>query len=167
MDLPIALARMLEVSCSNDVLRNWSIYEERDGSYTFKIRFDSQKSRHVENSSPVVPCELSSFKKKSAKQQSRDNDRHKAWQERRITRSQTARIAAEMNSGDHGVEQAINKDSPVETFRCETQLSANSPEFRPSLDLTNLTDREIVDVECDMDSDSDGSYCPDHVSPGD
>ena len=84
MDLPIALARMLEVSCSNDVLRNWSIYQERDGSYTFKIRFDSQKSRHVENSTPAIPRELSSFKRKSAKQQSRDNDRHVAWQERRV-----------------------------------------------------------------------------------
>ena len=111
MDMPIALQRMLESACVNDQLKNWSIYEEKDGVYTFKIRFISQEKRHIESSATgsmentqvVNKC---AFKQKSAKQLERDSARNKAWQQRRISKSQTAETNVMGNSS-----------SPVEQFR--------------------------------------------------
>lgn len=54
MDLhvPISLLRMLEVSCDNDKVKNWNVFEDKDGSYVFKIRFIPNKIRHYDDYFP-------------------------------------------------------------------------------------------------------------------
>lgn len=171
MDLPAALVRMLEVSCVNDSLKNWSVYEERDGSYTFKIRFSPSVSRHIEDSCMPIPTSKSStvknvFKRKSQSQIDRDSARNKAFQEktRPNTRSQTAKQFTE------GRAPPIDPESSIESVR-HCSLNVESPCFIPTDLVINSTHRElnVISDEADDhiddytaefdDSDSDTQEC--------
>ena len=162
MDLPSSLLRMLESSCAHDQLKNWSIYEEKDGVYTFKIRFQPNVSRHIEDLKPDNSSRTNTFKRKNARQMSRDNARNKSWQERRITRSQTAKQSSEDNTTRADSCSApvlgtvINFDTPIETERhSDFQFNPDSPEFTPPSYL-NLTNRDIVEIsDVDLSSNSD------------
>ena len=169
MDLPAALVRMLEVSCVNDSLRNWSVYQERDGSYTFKIRFSPSLDRHIEDSSIPVPNGSSSsvknvYKRKSRSQINRDNTRCKAFQEkektRPVTRSQTAKQHIDMANRP----PKIDPDSSIESVR-HCSLSVNSPSFIPS--SLDFTDREIreIPVKSDTDESNDDTFCDSDCEP--
>ncbi len=89
MELPAVLQRMLASALQHDELQNWSVYEERDGKYTFKLRFNSKKVSHISSVDSIdnIPIHSESFKRKSAKQKSRDNKRSENFQ--RLTRSQS------------------------------------------------------------------------------
>ena len=152
MELPSTLLRMLEGSCVNDNLKNWSIYEEKDGSYVFKIRFIPNCDRHIEDNHRPVPISNSSvkcsFKRKNQKQVDRDYVRNQAYQDRRITRSQAAKSSAETNkqSSDPAIvcTPALNPESPIETVRHSSfDLNAEVPEFIPNVDFES-TARETL-----------------------
>ena len=161
MDLPASLLRMLEVSCSNDSLKNWSVYQERDGSYTFKIRFSTNTSRHIDDNSTPLQDSCSSgvksaFKRKTRSQIDRDSARSKVFQERSrpSTRSQTAK----QRSDDTAVKTP--HESPIETVR-HCSLNSESPSLFPiSIDL-NTTERELPEIP---DSDMYDSVASEHNS---
>ena len=120
MDLPVALLRLLEVSCANDSVKNWSIFEERDGCYTFKIRFVQNKDRHIEyiegTGSPAIPSSPignTVFKRKSPKQVERDNERSKAYQDRIMNRSQTAKQSSGTVQNSVEDNQSVTNITPV------------------------------------------------------
>ena len=151
MDLPTPLLRMLEISCANDSVKNWNIYQEADGNYVFKIRFSTIQDRHVENSSPIPDnvrtVNRCSFKRKSDRQVTRDNDRHKNWQDRRITRSQAAKQSNNQACGNSApISTSSRLDCSIEDERHNSlQLDVTAPEYTP-LKLQNTTDRSITNV---------------------
>ncbi len=160
MDMPIALRRMLESACVNDQLKNWSIYEEKDGVYTFKIRFVSQEKGHVESSATSVMENTQSvnrcaFKQKNSRQLERDSERNKAWIQRRMDKRVTRSMAKEQANSqvvDQGPTQSagqlssrINPDSPVENFRRSVSCSSHdSP--NPGINTFEETFREEYDL---------------------
>ncbi len=153
MDLPTPLLRMLETSCANDTVKNWNIYQEADGNYVFKIRFSQIQERHIENSSPIPGVSKSSrcsYKQKSDRQVNRDNERHKNWQERRVTRSQTAKQSNEQACvNSTGISSRL--DCSIEDERHNSlQFDVATPEFTPL--KMNMTDREITNVPVDNSS---------------
>ena len=164
MELPTALLRMLEGSCANDDLKNWSVYEEKDGSYTFKIRFIPKSDRHIGNncvqtmSSSSVKC---AFKRKSQKQVDRDCMRNQAYQDRRITRSQTAKQCTNVNGQDAPDRvsvsaPAINPQSPIETVRhASFDLNLEVPEFNREVDLDSTVRTLQSTPECAFESSTD------------
>ena len=112
MDLPTVLLRMLTSACENDQLKNWSVYEERDGNYTFKIRFMPKEYRHIEVSSSQVQGknQQSAYKRKSDNQIARDKRRSEERKNRAITRSQSAKIINSTpgeGSSNNPVEESI------------------------------------------------------------
>ena len=142
MDLPIALLRLLEVSCANDSVKNWSVFEERDGCYTFKIRFVQNKDRHIEfiegTGSPVIPSSPvvnTVFKRKSAKQVERDNGRNKAYRERISTRSQTAE------------QSSVTVENAVEDNQTTPAKQKPSEVVKPSSPNSSLTLSTTVNLE--------------------
>ena len=156
MDLPSALLRMLEGSCENDKLKNWSVYEEKDGCYTFKIRFIPNSDRHIGDISVHSPIQSSNvqcaFKRKNEKQINRDFERNKVYQEKRITRSQTAKNSVSTNAQEESKSSRtqINHGSPIEGVRHNSMLSdtpsglnTSSPVFVPA--AMEATTREIDD----------------------
>ncbi len=152
MDLPTPLLRMLEVSCSKDTVKNWNIYQEKEGSYVFKIRFSPVLDRHVESSPIPIPesaCNLNNcaYKRKSVKQVSRDSDRHIAWQERRITRSQTAaKQSKEQACGFSSVRPPSIEEERHSSFQSDITYS---PDFTPI--KMDETKREMENVSISDD----------------
>ena len=171
MELPIALQRMLEVSSVSDKLKSWNIYQEKYGSYTFKIRFIPNEVRHFESTCKDIPASTPvlndcvnnfecAFRRKSQKQLQRDNARAQVWQEKRITRSQTAKPSTDNNPGTEG-QSAISKDGSIETFLQDSfSLNAEAPEFVSPMKIDsarddiqdsttehiNMTSRDIPDI---------------------
>ena len=158
MELPDALRRMLESACDNDVLKNWSVYQEKEGVYSFKIRFVSSPVRHVENSSGDNPPAaskqvLSSFKRKNARQVERDNKRQLEFNARRVTRSQTCQQSSQpIVTEEAKTNGQSDCNDTIEDFRNDTpvhelsSLNVNSAVFSPiALDTTN---REVCDIDC-------------------
>lgn len=165
MELPIVLERMLNTALQYDSLKNWSIYEERDGVYTFKLRFIPRKGSHVKPTSSDIPKQThstKSYKRKTTKNVIRDKERNEAYLNRRITRSQARDqechskpqtvIQQEKSSVDCGLDEKdsslefVSAESPaIETFRHSSfTLSAHAPEFEylQNLDYTNRLDSE-------------------------
>lgn len=171
MDLPAALERMLTAAVQSDTLRNWSIYQERDGVYTFKLRFISRKVCHIlepmhsmdstkQNNSEV-------YKRKNAYQINRDMSRAEEFYNRRVTRSQTVQsrnlenlenvstsVVSSANSVPEGKGDSpkmISVESPdIETFRHSSfALSAEAPEFELPQSL-DCTDRDDSDVDSNI-----------------
>ena len=171
MELPAALLRMLDVSCEVDQLKNWSVYQERDGCYTFKIRFLPNNSRHVDDQ--PIPSNISStFKRKSSKQIDRDCERNKAFQEKRITRSQTSRLNADASNQITTDKRPpiVPVESPIEMVRHQSSTSSSfnicSPVFIPS-NVSKLSDTTPDKFSSsnlpDKDSESDDKYCSPHT----
>ena len=173
MDLPSALLRMLGGSCENDKLKNWSVYEEKDGCYTFKIRFIPNSDRHIGDIQVHSPIQSSNvqcaFKRKNEKQINRDFERNKVYQEKRITRSQAAKNSVSTNAQDESKSSRaqINPESPIEGVRHTSMLSdtpsglnTSSPVFVPA--VMEATTREIDDDSVSVPS-CHGSCSP-HVS---
>ena len=86
--------RMLASALQHDELQNWSIYEERDGKYTFKLRFHSKKVSHISSCAIQDSEQINSesFKRKSAKQKLRDNKRTEDFQNKRVTRTRVLQL---------------------------------------------------------------------------
>ena len=158
MELPDALRRMLESACDNDVLKSWSVYQEKEGVYSFKIRFVSSPVRHVEHSSgdnpPAAIKQSGSFKRKNAKQVERDNKRQLEFNSRRVTRSQTCQQSSQpiVTGQDKTTGQELDCNSSTEDFRYDTTvqdsfLNANSPVFTAI--ALDTTDRELHDIDCE------------------
>ena len=160
MDLPAALLRMLDVSCINDQLKNWSIYQEKDGCYTFKIRFSPSNSRHIEDI-PAPPNRNLSFKCKSRKQFDRDLNRNKAFQEKRVTRSQTAKKNSGVSDQVDTDRRPPNPESPIETFRhassTSTAFNIDSPVFVPNSSIHTTSD--VANSDLEVNSSSKRTYC--------
>ena len=166
MELPATLLRMLEVSCASDVLKNWSIYQEKDNSYCFKIRFVSNGSRHIEQDisnshmpSSNVKDVNRSFKKKSQSQLNRDKARSQDWHDKRVTRSQAAKVASSIKNPSIEVNQPtvlLNRDSPIETDRHESFRSniCFSPDSIPQVDSTirDMCDISINNLAMDFEN---------------
>ncbi len=103
MGLPKHLEKMLATTLEDNCVKSWSIYEEKDKSFTFKIRFEpSDISSDVDISSTYV--------RKNEKRQKRDRERAEARIDRCTTRSQTAKAKASTRE--------VSSNS-LETFRNE------------------------------------------------
>ena len=156
------LRRMLASAVENDQLKNWSVYEEKDGVYTFKIRFIPTKDRHIGKDSHA-PAEVShssvacSYRRKSSKQLARDSQRNQDWNNRRVTRSQALKASSQDNSSAANTSELvpsprINSDakqdleSSLESFRHASIVSdVENPEFVPA--ELNSTERSVSDVD--------------------
>ena len=160
MELPSALQRMLESALQFDELKNWSIYQENDGKYTFKIRFVPRNVSHIDSPEPalVEANHMKSFKQKSVKQLSRDNKRaaeHRRRQPQRTCKNDE--VSRELEKCNEVFREAIEscericdrhltppivspvnvaikpKESPVEESRHHSFcLDAEAEVFQPS-----------------------------------
>ena len=179
MDLPPALLRMLASSCENDQLKNWSVYEERDGVYTFKIRFIPSKVNHIgsadsEVQSPVKSVHNIAFKQKNEKQLLRDRNRFQDWSEKRVTRSvakqqANSQVVTGVNGAtqpaDHQMPSRINPESPIERFRGHASMSSSTPNpdvnfsretVRKDYSISNPYVPSASDDECEL---IDNNFC--------
>ena len=124
MELPSALIRMLTSACENDKLKNWSIYQERDGVYSFKIRFVPANVGHIDqdsNSSVQPPAKTvhCAFKQKSESQLRRDRNRFQDWNNMRVTRSMSLKQA--------NLQVDPIKNGPTQSAECQSAPSRISP----------------------------------------
>ena len=76
MGVPKVLENMLQVVSEENILLSWNIYQERDGTINFKLKF----SGHEE---PVNRVQQVSYKRKTTKQVQRDLERSRLWRSSR------------------------------------------------------------------------------------
>ena len=78
---------------------------------------------------------------------SRDSARKEAWQEKRITRNQTAQKANSQVGNSTSEKPIINPESPIEEMRHSSfSFNGETPEFVPDLNCINETIREEHDI---------------------
>ena len=145
------------MSCEKDQLKNWTIYQERDGNYTFKIIFQVSSGSHIESS----VCRWNAPANVISTEEFQTVDKGQStWQEKRLTRSQTAKQNLEVKSSTEG-RPAINPESPIESM-CHSLpfiLNVDNPECVPNpsaIDEAVRTEHSISlcssplsDAECD------------------
>ena len=148
MGLPKHLEKMLAATLEDNSVKSWSIYQEKDKSFTFKIRFQP---------SDIIPeVDISTtYTRKNEKRQRRDRERAEARTDR-ITRSQAASQAKAITPdvSSNSIETFLNEDisTPVnsslfghDSFEIPDQQSLNpsAEQFYPG----NETFRESDDVQ--------------------
>ncbi len=154
MELPSALSRMLASACENDQLKNWSVYEERDGVYTFKIRFVPIKVSHngsdISEIQPPVAKNVHNcaFKQKSDKQFARDRNRFSDWKDKRVTRSMAKQATVDEQVADSATQVAsrINPKSPIESFRSLAPCNFDTPDTPKKDTILDETVREEYEI---------------------
>ena len=158
---------MLDSAIQFDELTNWSIYQESDGKYTFKIKFSPGKVSHIDSPerTPTRGTHMKSFKLKSDKQQQRDNNR--SLQRRRQQPKRTCNeVLREPENCDIGHSSPIVSPvavelpvSPDDNDICKHNsfcLNADANEFQPcavAVPLDNVpvpynvpSDNELEDI---------------------
>ena len=102
------MQRMLESAIQFDELKNWSIYQDNDGKYTFKIRFVPRKVSHIDSTerTPVETNHMISYKRKSDKQLNRD--RRRVEKRKRIASSEAENSIESVRQGETSTIQDPN-----------------------------------------------------------
>ena len=162
MGLPDILQNMLTVVSGSNSVKNWSIYPEKDGSTTFKIRFcaTEESVNHDENIH---------YRRKSSNQVKRDSQRSSEWQ---ATCNRKQQSVSTQHSGEPcrkkscvdqpGVvtrsRSLLNDD--VETLRSDmansSHNSAHDDQTVFNISASPFTPRELLAISDDNTS---------HISP--
>lgn len=129
MGLPNILEDMLSMLLDKNSLKSWSIFQEKCGIVTMKIRFECQQDA-------ANRVEESHFMRKPANQLRRDRLRSTAWKseqcQRRVPHSENAPVSdAVKQLTDHAQAMSTTEsgpsDLPLSSVSCETVLSGSNP----------------------------------------
>ena len=147
MGLPDILQNLLTVVSGSHILKNWSIYPEKDGSTTFKIRFNGAIGESVNHTSENIH-----FKRKSINQVRRDSQRSSVWRAKQQCEpaqhpGESRNIRSSSNDPPGVVTRSMSQAAPIETLRTDsihsspnygihisplvTDLNLDAPPFTP------------------------------------
>jgi len=115
---------MLQAALDNSSLQTWNIYQDRDGSINFKLKFrshDTEPAMHVNNIG---------YRKKSYKHMQRDQDRSRAWQAQKDYKSHSTHHPMEpttvkSDSVGVGVKTRSMAKEAIEVPRCDPKSPLN------------------------------------------
>lgn len=157
---PKMLGTLLDTLFANDELRTWSIYEEKSGNITVKIRFNGQHGGQA-----GLNIEPGSFKRKSDRQFKRDKSRAKDYELNKnqgvTTRSQSkdktgqtgdiehARFVSDISSTplkfSPGMFQVSRQDS-ISVSNTPPACTGSTPQHSPTNDLLVNKDNSLLEA---------------------
>ena len=159
LELPDILQNLLTIVSGSHTLKNWSIYPEKDGSTTFKIRFGVAIGESVNHTENIH------FKRKSINQVRRDSQRSSVWRAKQQCEpvqhpGESRNIRSSSNDQPGVVTRSMSQATPIETLRTEsihsspnyglhisplvTDLDLDAPPFTPGELLVPTVDASGV-----------------------